>query len=85
MIKLLDILKEQSLGLKTVKIYEVYVETDDMEGTYAFESKESFNSSLGDFIRDDADFIISHEGYANVNLSDKELSEIKKVGFIFYR
>ena len=38
-----------------------------------------------EFIRDDADFIISHEGYANVNLSDKELSEIKKVGFIFYR
>jgi hypothetical protein len=73
----------EDIDMDVRKVYEVYVEDHDgNERLYIFKSKESFQSSLGDFINNN--YQITHEGYSNVNLTNYDYQDILKKGYILY-
>jgi len=73
----------QENKLSVHEVYEVYCEDEEgNERLFIFRSKEAFDGELGESLRDD--FIIVHQGYANVNLTDADYQFILEKGWILW-
>lgn len=73
----------EDIDMDVYKVYEVYVEDHDgNERLYIFKSERDFQSPLGDFIQNN--YQITHEGYANVNLTHLDYQDILDKGYILY-
>jgi hypothetical protein len=73
--------EEEQTDMKVVEVYEVYLKGEEGEEfVYAFKSKDVFESSIGDFVREF--YEIDLTTYSKVALSDDELNTLEEVGYI---
>ncbi len=70
--------EEEQTDMKVVEVYEVYLH-GNVPG-FIFKSKDVFESSIGDFVREF--YEIDLETHNKVALSDDELNTLEEVGYI---
>lgn len=64
--------------MTVVEVYEVYLKGEEF--VYAFESKELFESKVGDFVREN--YEIDFQTYSNVGFSERELNTLQEKGYV---